>query len=964
MRDASASCTLTTLRKSRGSLFILLCFVILLPITITASESLDFKIIKKLMKEGAYATALDQGEAYLSTYKTASHRPRVAAWVGRLLVKNGRTEEALPVLREAIEGLAPKKRGNLQLLEARVLLLLNKPAEAAVSLKGFEPGSPGARLETIRLKARIYRKEGKPGRVAEVLSTLAEEKRTAKDRLMLGMALARTGKDAMAVKALSSCLEKGAITGEGAGSARLALASSLYHMKEYNRASSALVPLLNAHKKDVEAFLLKAWILHAEGRNAEAYDLVRKTVPIDGWREAAALVPVRMAAVRGNNDAVISTAAKVLKGFPKGKAAAQARLLAAEALARRGDAFTALRVLEAAVPSLAPGSRRVKASLFGARLAWTKLRDKALSRRWLSVAEKDGTTVEEKALCAYNRANLNWAWGDSSAALKTLAHLVTTYKGTAAIPDAYLLLGHILMATGNTSKGSEALRVVVDSFPDSRLYPEAVLALAEGLAAQGKTGAIEPLLALLNDRPLSPTENLRYERLKGRFALLRQEWASAAEEFALCSTPGPGRHLSDAAFFGTALAYLGAGVPEEALIEAKSIQNPLLAKAVAFRAARLFMKQGQANKGLYLLEGLAKNVGSTADDALWLLAEERLKRKEMVPALATLQRLAVEDRYDPLSTLAQRRIEMLLLTKDGPKAALLAIPVFRESKPMTLGEADEMLRSARLKVRTGKKAEAEKIYSAYLERLPKGPGAGEAASYLATRALKAKDYVAARRVLERVKRTALMDLYLGEACYALKDPAASQAAFERALAASKALSMKEKLKAELLAGKAARMQGKTGEAISHLEAYAKAAPADRADRETLFATALWLQNRGRYDVALAALAKLRRSFRDAAVGYNYGYTLELMGRREKALKAYLRVAYASSNPQWALTARYRAAEIMLALGRRADAIALYRELAARAKGSVQGDFAARRLHQLQRIEAKEQSKRGQGGQKP
>jgi tetratricopeptide (TPR) repeat protein len=175
---------------------------------------------------------------------------------------------------------------------------------------------------------------------------------------------------------------------------------------------------------------------------------------------------------------------------------------------------------------------------------------------------------------------------------------------------------------------------------------------------------------------------------------------------------------------------------------------------------------------------------------------------------------------------------------------------------------------------------------------------------------------------------------------------AAQDAIERSLAIPDGLDSDQALRARLLAGTAARIQGKTGDAVKFLEAYASSAPVSAASKDDLFGTALWLQRRGRFDSALAALEKLRRVLRDAEIGFQYGYTLELAGREEDALKAYLQVTYGSTNAQWALTARYRAAELMVTLGRKDDAIALYRELVARSEGTVQGKFAKRRLDEL------------------
>jgi len=271
---------------------------------------------------------------------------------------------------------------------------------------------------------------------------------------------------------------------------------------------------------------------------------------------------------------------------------------------------------------------------------------------------------------------------------------------------------------------------------------------------------------------------------------------------------------------------------------------------------------------------------------------------------------------------------------------------------MTLGEAEALLRKARSRSSSGDGAGASKLYAAYLEHAARGAGAREAASFLARRAMKRKDYPEAERVLFDVERTPSMNLALARACFGLRDPAAARKALSDALGSSGGLKSRQRLEAELLSANAARMEGDTAAAMTHYEYYALKAPANRRYKDSLFGAALWLRNRGSYEPALKAFARLNKAFRDAAVGYNYGYTLELMGKPDDALKAYLQVAYASSNAQWALTARYRAAEMMVEMGRLDDALALYAKLVERTKGTVQGAYAESRLKWLKSIKAK------------
>lgn len=953
MRAASVSCISTKKRSSlkpRAVLSLFLIFAVLASVPFGASEPRDFNILKKLMKEGAHATALEQGEEYLSSFPKGRHRARVAGWVGSLLLEKGKAKEALPLLEEALRGATQKEKSGLSLLNAEALVDLGRYRKAEALLKTLHPGSGGAGSKIVRLKIRVAELSGDPEGVIKALALLPEAKRTPADRLAVGTALARVGKDREAVKELDAVLEAGGLEPDDAKNARLALAASLYRLKKYDEAMKKLEPL--SESGDVDAALLKAWTLHAMGKDAPAYDLVRKTAPLKGWREARALLPVRKAEAEADDEGVIAGSSKVARDFPGTAVAGQARFLAAKALQRRGDDALALKVLSSAIKTLPKGDGEISALLSGARLAWRVNGSSAAAGKWLSAALSQSGNKEEKALCLYAKAELEWKWGDVNGALKDLANLVSGYKKTTVVPSAYLLMGRMLFLTGDYDRGRQFLRIVTDSFPDSKLYGEAALLLGESWVVAGDPAKAEPALHLLSDAVLTPEQTIRLHGLEGNFHLSKREWADAAASFAQTAVVPRSGPVHDRAAFGTALAFIGVGSPDAALDAAKSIGDVRLADGVELRSAETLIAAGRTERGFTILEKLARGGGSVSATALWLLADARLEAGEKIAGMADLRRLASRPSDEPLSVLAQHRIEMMLLASKGAGAALKAIPLFRQSEPMTLGEAEALLRKARSRSSSGDAAGASKLYAAYLEHAAPGAGAKEAASYLARRAMKRKDYLEAKRVLLEVERTPSMNLALARACLQLRDLKTARKALSDALASSDGLKSGQRLQAELLSANAARMEGDTASAMTHYEYYALKAPANRRNKDSLFGAALWLRNRGNYEPALKAFARLNEAFRDAAVGYNYGYTLELMGKPDDALKTYLQVAYTSSNAQWALTARYRAAEMMVEMGRLDDALALYARLVERTKGTVQGTYAESRLRWLKSIKAK------------
>lgn len=964
MKAVSASCTWTML-PARVSSLLLLCILLLGAYPARASEPLDFQILQKLVKEGANQTALEQGEAYLKAYPKSPHRAQVAAWVGEFLSDAGQWEAALPYLDQAIEGLPSTARGRLPLLKGRALMQLHRPGEAEAALRAYRPTGEKGTAEKLRLEAEAATAQSQPDKALKALEAIPEKQVTAEDRLSLGLALASAGHDEKASAVLTPVVSGGTLPTAESRTARLALAASLYRTGHYEKAIEMLSPLTGSAKPDREGSLLEAWVLHAQKKDAEAYDLVRKVVPLKGWRAAAALEPVLQASAEHDTKAVLQRAAELLKGFPSGPAAGRARVLSAQALEERGDAAGALLVLQAALPDLTEASDRTRAALTGARLAWRAVHDPDRAEKWLAVAWKTAETREGKALVTMARARFAWETGRGTDAIKQLADLVQNYKGTAPVADAYLLLGRILVAQGEREKGRQALQVVVDAFPDSPDYPEAALDIADSLLADGRASDLAKPLSDLEGVALNAAQSSRKNYLSGRLALASDKWDLAkalfAESARLASTP----ERRDEAVFASALADLGAGRVEDALKEGAALRSPFLDTALRFRAAAALEAAGKTGDAETVLKALSRQEGEPGALALWDLADLRIGSKAEDKGMATLRTLASWPRSEPLAILAQRRIEMMLLTQKGATAALMTVPAFKEAEPVALGAMEALLRSARLKAHAGETSGAEMAYRTYLQRMPKGPGASEAAGYLAAAAMRDSDFAAARRLLEKAPETPQRDYMLGEACFRLRDMAAAQSAFEAALAKADALKAGETTRAQLLAGTAARIQGKTAQAVDHLTAYVASARATASDKSDLFGASLWLQSRGRYEAALTGLGKLREVFRDAEIGFNYGYTLELEGRREDALKAYLQVAYASANPQWALTARYRAAELMVSLGRTDDAIALYKELVSRTEGTVQGDFAKKRLEALQKQTRPEAKKKGtppEGGQ--
>jgi TolA-binding protein len=921
----------------------ILAFLILLwALPALAGESEDFRVVQSLIQEGALQTALVQGQQYLQAYPQGRHRAEVSGWVGHLLAARGEWGAALPLLDAAFAGLPPKERAGLALDLAQARLNAGRPEEALQALAGYQAANGTDWDNVHRIEAKAYSLLGRNEQAAQMLQAIPEGRRTESDRLRLATLSSELGHDAEAVRLLDSSLA-GASNPQETRRLILALASSQYRLKAYDQALKTLQPLLAS--KDEEATLLQAWILHDQGEDAQAYDAVRGVLPLQGWEAAADLVPVESAAVRRDAGAVIGGAKACLQKWPKGEAAAQARLLSARAQEWRRNGPAAMDDLAAAYPDLSDPLQQTQVALEAAHIAWSVIRNPDLAERWLKEAQKVAPSDALRAEVLLAQGRLRWEQGRPADAVATLSGLITTFPAAAVVPDADLLLARIHLDEGDPEQATQVLQSVLNGYPGTPAFARAALLLGESLVAEGKEAQLGPLLAQLAQVPLDSEQAARKARLAGLLALHEGQWDRAQREFAESVPIRLQGRAADEALFRMGVAELGAGEVEAALKTAERLSDPTLADALRFRSASALDAGGNHAQAWALWSELAQ--GGQEPIALWELAGSQMSHGAPAPGLSTLQKLASLQDAGPLATLAQHRLEMTLLAQQGAEAALMAIPAFRAAEPTDPGQAAALLRSARIKARSKDAAGAEKAYQSYLQRFPGGPGAEEAELFLARRAAERSDWSAVKQLLSGAASNAEAQFLLGQAEYRTHHNAAALATLERLLASPGGLAPEEINEAQLLAGKAAQADGNAEAAAAHLAAYGGAEPVSETSKDDLMNAALFLQHQGKYEEAAKILQRLGAVFKDASIGFQYAYTLELWGKPDQALSAYLRVAFASANPQWALTARYRAAELMLSLGRRQDAISLYKQLAARTKGTVQGDYAERRLEELE-----------------
>lgn len=917
-----------------------------------AEEPDSYRLLKKLVTDDAGEAAVGQARLYLEQFPKGEHRDQVTAWLGEMLAGRGEAEAAVALLTSPLPKLPPKERAKVNLALGRAYLDLKQPERARTALS--QPPLPDKAdiPQWNRLLGRAAFDLGQFEEAARALRKVPAAGRTREDSLCLARALVNGGEDRGGSVELVALLEGETLPAEEEASLRLSLAGCLYRLGDFESVGAVVSPLAGDGERRGEALLLQAWALHRLGRAAEAYDLARKASPLKGWEEGLLLAPLRSARLALDIPALETACRLFLKRYPDSEWASEAHLGLALCAEAQGDAHGALAALEQALPHLSASAKGYETALAAGRLAVEALRDWPRAKRHFGLAVEAAPDKTSRARALLSLARAGSSLGATSEGLAALTRLVKEFPHSSSVPGAYLLLGQLRAAEGDRAQGQEAFQVVIEEFPDSPEYPSAVLASAETLRAQGESALALERLRPLAGLPLPAEIASRRDRLLAALSLAVGDLTTAEATLLQITETAPDREAEESARFHMGLLRLAQGNTDAAAATFGALRDPRLAAAGRFRLALASFRSDQVPEGATLLETLSAPDCEERATALWALSEAWTKVDQPEEAAAALRRLAEAEGADPLSALAQRRVEMVLLAQEGPAAALAEIPAFRHAEPVSPTLVADLLKSARLALASGATEKADKAFRAYLDLAPQGAGAAEASLGLARSAMRRGEWAEARSLLSGVPESAARDSLLGEACYALREMAAAQAAYERALASQdgKGLSPQGALEARYFAGMAAAIQGDHEAALAHWDPYAREGQVTLANRERLLEVALWLQRNRKLEPALAALERLKKGWRDAAVAFQFAYTLELLERREEALAAFLAVGRSFSNAQWVVTARYRAAELMVQLGRTEEALSLYRDLAAATEGSVQGDFAKERLRALEAAE--------------
>ena len=460
-----------------------------------------------LAQEVLAALALAEGDAgraaelLARAHRTASgrERERLALGLGRLLLRSGRTEEALAVLDAYREGDSDAARA-AQAMEALALVRAGRADEA---LRLARAARAGDAVWRALLESQVHVWSGAPERAAAVLKAAWQKEKAEPLALALARLAAARGALDEALGYLDTLREAGKATARAAAlRARIELARG-----RTDEAKRLLRGLLEDRRLGAAARLRLAALELAAGNADEAEALLR------GLPEAARRTPavreldVRIALARGRLEEARKMAAGLAAGWPR---LPQGHLLAARAAEALGDT-------DAAIAALRTGLERVPPR--AALPLRVRLADLLLRRGDVEGAERQLAGIQrETTAVLLLRGRIAAARGDAGRALALLRQAQARGAGPGALRAivreawrrgerdlalrsvrawlerdeadrlARLLEAELLLAAGRTDEARGRYEAILRRWPDD---PIALNNLASLLADEDLTRALE-----------------------------------------------------------------------------------------------------------------------------------------------------------------------------------------------------------------------------------------------------------------------------------------------------------------------------------------------------------------------------------------------------------------------------------------------------------------------------------------
>ncbi len=902
---------------------------------IIAGEADDYRVIRGMMRDGTYSIAVDRMTAFLDSYPDSPHRKDVremrisACLSARLFDREHRYADAFTA---DYCSESPGDCVAVTLYDATAYYLEQRYPDAEAKLKSISENLKTCSADTLK----VYH---------QLAGDVAYARKRFQD----------------AVKQYNAFLKIGMNN-----DVRLKQGISYYHLKKYRKAGRVLSRLEREHFQAPELFrylgllkfddekyadavgyfqkagekqdrIFEVHTLLKQGKASDAYALFREVVPLASVSpEALALYRIQSLLNCGD-----WLGAKTILGkstLPDSNKALKLSFAVNDNFRQFNRAEQVLHTM--ALVGTKPGHDFYRLAEY--RL--TKLHDAAGAFQAYGKVLEKAPDSPYASLALINRIKCSLYMGNPDLTLKLTTDFLKKYGVKSPVTDeAYFVLGKLMLDRGNYSEAIKSFENILVNYPDSGLRKKSARLLADAYFRNGMFGDAERAATSLVNLP-NEQDSLELAALA---AYLSGEYNKAADDFARLfslekqdekeSFPD---NLNQLYVFSLALS----GKVQDAVTRAGNNKELVY---------YLYLRLKDTGNAIQAALSEDPMIPAHLYEAAGLSTEDSMKRQLLEKAVelsapgTTVHLLAFHE-LEPLAVAAGDYLTLMELE-----------PAFVRNDPESFHGAQAILKKARKYREKGRLSKAISLYRMAVRAYPDAPGNDEA-YYFLYRYARPKKPVYLEKIVQDYPRgqyTALAAYNLGGIAFKAKKYRKAVPLFRQALTLNDPAMAKLAFAIHYYLGVSLEKIGDINGAISQYREYLKTVPPEVHQINERIRISLLFQKQGDLKEALAEFNRLLEmpdaESRKAEITYYIAECLESQGKLKQALQQYLAVTYLHSGElMWATTARFKAAKICEKLEYYDDAAKLYKKIATAYKGRVQGEFARKKLEELQQKKAR------------
>ncbi|GEM_PF-2067316 len=529
------------------------------------------------------------------------------------------------------------------------------------------------------------------------------------------------------------------------------------------------------------------------------------------------------------------------------------------------------------------------------------------------------------SIALLNRIKCTLYRGDREKALNMLADFLKKYGNTSPVTDdAYFVYGKLMLDMGNYREAAKSFENIVINYPDSSLVRKSLYFLGDSYFRLGmyndtievfrnkniKNGKAGILIALSYYLTGNYKEAIKYFKGMTLNGYYRNLYAlSLARAGGLKDALKIAGDHTELKYF----CYAFSGNKEQSYNLSLKSENPLLIYLSAIE------QSDEGKKKLFLKKVL-----------------EFSSRASVVRKMALIELEPIVEKTKDYTIVMENESE------------------FVKNNPEDFHGVQGFLKKAEKYRLKGNVQKAVYFYKMAIENYPDAKGV-DRAYYFLFETLKNPPVT----YLEKIVNTFPDSEYFALSCYKLGLIAFKNSEYKKAITYfSRVIARRDKNTDRLLfavryyLGVCYEKLGQTRKAIENYTEYLKLLPPDSKQVEERIRIALFLQKNGKVSEALREFKRILPLLKDddskAEVTFYIAECYRSSGDLKKALENFLSVTYLHPKEiMWSTTARFNAAKICEQLGYYDDAIKLYKKIADSFKGQVQGEYARKKLKELE-----------------